>query len=70
MDTSLYVLRNDATATTSRHDDLDGALDAVNEEIGETDNWVIFELDRVRVGAGRRVAEGRGPIKRPASQQR
>jgi hypothetical protein len=62
MDTSLYVLRNDATATASRHADLDCALDAINTEIGASDPGVIFELDRVRVGAGRRIAEGRGHI--------
>ena len=67
MDTSLYVLRNDATAAASRHPDLDHALDAINTEIGEGDSWVIFELDRARVGARRRVAEGRGHINRPAT---
>src|SRR5438477_11408904 len=64
MHTSLYVLRNEATATAFRHDSLDDALDALNDEIGELDLWVLFELDRIRVAA-RRVAEGRGHIKRP-----
>ena len=67
MNTSLYVLRNDATATASRHTDLDQALDAINREIGVDDPWVIFELDRAHVGATRRIAEGRGHIKRPAA---
>jgi hypothetical protein len=67
MDTSLYVLRNDATSTATRHANLDHALDAINTEIGVDDPWVIFELDRARVGARRRVAEGRGHINRPAA---
>jgi hypothetical protein len=67
MDTSLYVLRNDTTSTASRHANLDHALDAINTEIGVDDPWVIFELDRARVGARRRVAEGRGHITRPAT---
>ena len=67
MDTPLYVLRNDATAAASRYTDLDDALDAINKEIGMHDPWVVFELDRVRVGASRRVAEGRGHIRRPAA---
>jgi hypothetical protein len=64
MDTSLYVLRNEATTTAFRHDTLDDALAALNYEIGERDVWVLFELDHSRVGA-RRVAEGQGHIKRP-----
>jgi len=70
MDSSLYVIRNDATATAFRHDSLDDALEALNREIGECDLWVLFELDRV--GAARRVAEGRGHIKRlraPSAQE-
>ena len=59
MNTSLYVLRNDATTTTFRHDTLDDALDGLNYEVGERDLWVLFELDRISVAA-RRVAEGRG----------
>jgi len=62
MDTSLYVLRNEATTTAFRHDTLDEALAALNDEVGERDLWVLFELDR-RVGT-RRVAEGRGRINR------
>jgi hypothetical protein len=64
MDTSLYVLRNEATTTAFRHDTLDDALAALNYEIGDDDLWVLFELDRSRVGT-RRVAEGHGRIKRP-----
>ncbi len=63
MDTSLYVLHNQATAQDYRHETLDAALDALNAEVGERDLWVLVELDRA--GAGRRIAEGRGPIKRP-----
>ena len=62
MDSSLYVIRNNATATAFRHDTLDSALEALNLEVGERDLWVLFELDRV--GAARRVAEGRGHINR------
>ena len=64
MTASLYVLRNEATTTVFRHDTLDDALDALNNEVGERDMWVLFELDRIRV-ATRRVAEGRGHIRRP-----
>ena len=63
MDTSLYVLRNEATTTAFRHDTLDEALTALNDEVGERDLWVLFELDRDRAAA-RRVAEGRGRINR------
>ena len=63
MNTSLYVLHNQATAQDYRHETLDAALDALNAEVGDRDLWVLVELDRV--GPGRRVAEGRGPIKRP-----
>jgi hypothetical protein len=65
MNTSLYVLHNQDTAQDYRHETLDAALDALNAEVGERDLWVLVELDRV--GAGRRIAEGRGPIKRPRS---
>jgi hypothetical protein len=64
MNTSLYVLRNEATTASFRHESLDDALDALNNEVGERDLWVLFELDSIRVAA-RRVAEGRGHIKRP-----
>ena len=67
MDASLYVLRNDTTSAATRHETLDQALDAINKQIGADDPWVIFELDRARVGARRRVAEGRGHITRPAT---
>ena len=63
MNSSLYVLHNQATAQDYRHETLDAALDALNAEVGERDIWVLFELDRV--GPGRRIAEGQGPIKRP-----
>ena len=63
MDASIYVLRNKATTTAFRHETLDAALDALNDQVGETDRWVLFEIDRRRIGAGRRVAEGRGPVK-------
>lgn len=63
MNSSLYVLHNQATAQDYRHETLDAALDALNTEVGERDIWILFELDRV--GPGRRIAEGRGPIKRP-----
>ena len=63
MNTSLYVLHNKATAQDYRHETLDAALDALNAEVGERDLWVLVELDRV--GPGRRIAEGRGPINRP-----
>ena len=62
MDTSLYVLRNDANENKFRHESLDEALDALNYEVGARDLWVLIELDRA--GAGRLVAEGRGHIKR------
>lgn len=62
MDTSLYVLRNEATANKFRHETLQDALDALNYEVGARDLWVLIELDRA--GAGRLVAEGRGHIKR------
>jgi len=51
------VLRNEAT-TNFRHDTLDDALDRLNNEVGERDLWVLFELDRIRV-AHDGVAEGR-----------
>jgi hypothetical protein len=62
MDTSLYVLRNEANASKFRHETLDEALDALNYEVGARDLWVLIELDRA--GAGRLIAEGRGHIKR------
>lgn len=62
MDSSLYVLRNDANAHTFRHETLEEALDALNYEVGARDVWVLVELDRA--GAGRLVAEGRGHIRR------
>ena len=62
MDTSLYVLRNDANENRFRHESLEEALDALNYEVGARDLWVLIELDRA--GAGRLVAEGRGHIKR------
>ena len=66
MSTCLYVLRNEATTLAFRHDTLDDALAALNHEVGESDMWVLFELDVTRVGA-RRVAEGQGHIKCPQS---
>ena len=65
MDTSLYVLHNEATARDFHHETLDAALEALNYEVGYFDRWVLLELDRV--GPCRRVAEGRGHIKRAQS---
>ena len=61
MDSSLYILRNRATAAAFRHGTLEEALAALNFEVGERDLWVLFELDRV--SAARRVVEGQGHIK-------
>jgi hypothetical protein len=66
MTTSLYVLRNRATATVSQHKDLYRALDAVGREIGRYDAWVILEMEAPRLRNARRVAEGRGQAWRPA----
>ncbi len=52
MDTSLFVLRNEATATAFRHETLDDALETLNNEVGERDLWVLFELDRIRAATG------------------
>ena len=62
-----YILRNDATWTASVHSALDYALDAVRREIGPHDRWVIFELERSRFQHARRVTEGCGQVRRPAS---
>ena len=46
MNTSLYVLHNQATAQDYRHETLDAALDALNAEVGARDLWILVELDR------------------------
>ena len=57
-DTLLYVLTNETTGIASSHESLNGALDAINEEIGHGDEWVIEFWAHGR--PLRWVAEGRG----------
>ncbi|HUP71677.1 MAG TPA: hypothetical protein VM282_01395 [Acidimicrobiales bacterium] len=40
-DTLIYVLTNETTGIVSRHESLNAALDAVNDEIANRDEWVI-----------------------------
>jgi len=58
MDSSLYILRNRATAAVFRHDTLDDALAALNFEVGERDLWVLFEL----IGSAPLVASRRDRV--------
>ena len=57
-DSLVYVLTNGTTGIVSRHDSLNGALDAVIDEIGPRDEWVIELWAHGR--PLRWVAEGRG----------
>jgi hypothetical protein len=57
-DALIYVLTNESAGNVSRHDSLNGALDAVNDEIGNCDEWVIELWSHGR--PLRWVAEGRG----------
>jgi hypothetical protein len=57
-DTVIYVLTNETSGLVSRHESLNSALDAVNVEIGNRDEWVIELWSRGR--PLRWVAEGRG----------
>jgi hypothetical protein len=57
-DTMIYVLTNEATGATSRHESLNRALDAVIDEIGRCDDWMIELWAHGR--PLRWVAEGRG----------
>jgi hypothetical protein len=57
-DTLIYVLTNETTGIVSRHASLNFALDAVNDEVGNRDEWVIELWARGR--PLRWVAEGRG----------
>jgi hypothetical protein len=57
-DTSIYVLTNETTGLASRHESLNGALDAVNDGIGSRDEWMIELWAHGR--PLRWVAEGRG----------
>ncbi|MEO5841578.1 MAG: hypothetical protein ABIQ73_04355 [Acidimicrobiales bacterium] len=57
-DTSSYMLTNETTGLASRHESLNGALDAVIGEIGHFDEWVIELWAHGR--PLRWVAEGRG----------
>ena len=61
-DTLFYVLCNDATGTDTKYETLIDALDAVNEMVGERDDWVVHELNSRRVGVVRSAAEGCGHI--------
>ena len=57
-DSFIYVLTNETTGITSRHESLNAALDAVNHEIANRDEWVIDLWAHGR--PLRWVAEGRG----------
>ena len=55
---SFYVLSNDVTATESRYETLDAALDAVDETVGEREHWEIHEF--LSDSIARWVTDGRG----------
>jgi hypothetical protein len=57
-DTLTYVLTNETTGIVSRHESLNAALDAVNLEIGNREEWMIELWSHGR--PLRWVAEGRG----------
>ena len=57
-DTLTYVLNNETTGAISRHESLNAALDAVNDEIGHREDWMIELWTHGR--PLRWVAEGRG----------
>ena len=57
-DTLMYVLTNGTTGHASRHESLNAALDAVNDEIGNCQEWMIELWMHGR--PLRWVAEGRG----------
>ena len=57
-DTLTYMLTNETTGIVSRHESLNSALDAVNDEVAKRDEWVIELWSRGR--PLRWVAEGRG----------
>ena len=40
-DTFIYVLTNETTGMVSKHESLNAALDAVNDEIAHREEWVI-----------------------------
>ncbi|TML12876.1 MAG: hypothetical protein E6G39_11020 [Actinobacteria bacterium] len=58
--TLMYVLTNETTGVDRRYDSLNGALDAVNDNVGNSDIWVVQESTRGRPEVLRWVAEGRG----------
>ena len=57
-ETLTYVLTNETTGAVSRHESLNAALDAVNDEIGSREDWMIELWTHGR--PLRWVAEGRG----------
>ena len=57
-DTLIYVLTNETTGMVSKHESLNAALDAVNDEIAHREEWVIDLWAHGR--PLRWVAEGRG----------
>ena len=57
-DTLIYVLTNETSGIVSRHESLNLALDAVNNEVANRDEWVIEFWAHGR--PLRWVAEGRG----------
>ncbi|MEO8697552.1 MAG: hypothetical protein ABI658_28890 [Acidimicrobiales bacterium] len=58
IDASTYVLTNETTGLTTSHESLNRALDAVIDEIGCGDDWMIELWAHGR--PLRWVAEGRG----------
>ena len=62
-DNTFYILCNAAAGMASKHETLDEALDAVNEKVGDNDDWVVHELNSQRFGVIR-VKEGHGRIVR------
>ena len=61
--TTFYILCNAAAGLASTHETLEAALDAVNEKVGQNDDWVVHELNSQRFGVIR-VKEGHGHIVR------
>ena len=58
--TLVYMLSNETTGLNSTHDTLHDALDAVSDNVGNGDKWIVEESAIGRPRIVRWVAEGRG----------
>jgi hypothetical protein len=58
--TLVYMLRNKTNGIDTSHDSLNSALDAINDNVGNSDVWIVEESPQGQPTMRRFVCGGRG----------